>query len=127
MSNHRILPFPIFGEPPEEILALAEEQMVILERRFPDYKYTLYKSSGGCSISVETAAPQSWLDPGSTVLEASFSSSRVNITLFGDVKLERQTKITEVVQRTVVDYADPKFTENVLSNILASYAGKHNV
>ena len=48
----------------EEVQALAEHQIEILKRRFPNYKYTLYvgpardgSSSSGYSVSVEKIVP----------------------------------------------------------------------
>ena len=81
---------------PEELVALAEHHRDILKRKFPSYEYILFKSSTGCSISVAT------VPTGLVILEASFLLSCVHIApSFGD--------------HTFINYADPKFTDDILA------------
>ena len=92
--------------PPEEILALAEHHKQILERKFPNYVYLLVDWPDGlCYVDVEV------YDHSRALLVASFSTSCVHITR-GDPDLVFSN------DETVFDYADPRFTENTLSDIL---------
>ena len=90
----------------EEILDLAKHQLEILERRFPEYKYILYKSKG-CWVAVETGE-------NIEILMVSFFHSHIRIAPFSFVQLH------EHLHRDPfnLDYADPKFTDDFLSDIL---------
>ena len=94
---------------PEEAIILAEHHKEILKRKFPNYKVYLHKSSTGCSIYV-TTAPKAIGTVGTTILEASFVSSSVAIS--------RYLADSSFVDAIVLDYADPKFTDDTLIDML---------
>ena len=84
----------------EEVWLLAKHQRDILERRFPHYKCILHKSLSECWISVETDVIM--------ILSASFTDSSILISL----PALPPSHIKEV------NYADPRFTENILSDVV---------
>ena len=104
------------------ILALAYHHRMIIMRKVPDYLCILHRSSSGVRLSV-TVGTQRRRQPAYhdvpnamsvTVLEVFFSSSSVQITF-------DRNNVGRVYN---VDYADPKFTDDFLSDMLE---GKHNV
>ena len=96
------------GHTPKEILALAEHQLGILKRRFPNYEHVLYKH-GICWISVSDKG-------GSIILAISFYSSSIEIiSSFGD-----EETIT-IEEDFVLDYADPRFTDDTISDKLKEW------
>ena len=78
---------------------LAEHHREILERRFPNYDHSI-KAHSSLWIFVRTK------HRGTTILETAFlSSSIVVLTFF-------------MGHDIALDYADPKFTDDTLSDIL---------
>ena len=103
MPNHQL------GNPPNEILVLAEHHLQILKLRFPNYDYSLHKQSKGCSIFVTTISK--FLGVGSAILEAFFQFSHVHIR-------RNHTGKQAPYDVTVVNYADPRFTDDFIGDIL---------
>ena len=97
---------------PEEVSLLAEHHKAILESRFPDYDYEYldHPYRNDCMQLVVS-------DDGITVLTASFSSNSIH------TRLNRGRRIIYGILDTGhdsidIDYADPQFTENMLSDML---------
>ena len=103
----------MIGEPysnhaPEEIAALAEHQKEILKRRFPNYEHALAACNDG---------PYCWLDvcDGTiTILVATFFSDRIRISS----RFEEDGWCGAILY---VDYADPRFTDDTISDIVEEY------
>ena len=104
----------------KEILLIAEQQKEVLERKFPSYKHLIYLIPD-CHLRVEhpngtrLAAPHN-IDSARVILVASFSSSSIEIA-YNSSKPPWFWSIK-------VNYADPKFTENTLSDILYDIEGR---
>ena len=111
-----------YGLVSKEVVALAQHQLEILECRFPNYHYILYEWPfywsrieifGGNRPSV-----------ASMVLVVSFTPRSIKIaappfkvlTLIHDPRRRYHNLAEEI------NYADPRFTENTLSDILERLA-----
>ena len=83
------------------IRALAEHHMRILERKFPNYSHSLHERPLDYLLHVEDE------EKNATILDVSFLSDCAQIKtpiIFGSIDI-------------VLYYADPKFTDNILSEI----------
>ena len=98
----------------KDIWALAKHHLKILKRKFPSYiisisilEPTLQTALGGYPpfISVETDGPC-----GETILSAVFHPSSVTIT--------------SIAMEETIDYADPRFTDDFLSEIVGKFEHK---
>ena len=94
-----------------EIVILARHQLEILERRFPNYEHSIHVlESPNCLIV------SSYKDYLFHIL---FYPSSVGITLsIGD-------KYDDIGEDVVLDYADPKFTDDAISDIIEEWEAKH--
>ena len=102
--------YTISDGPPEEMRVLAKHHKQILERKFQNYACLLVDWPDGlCYIDVEV------YDGSRLLLVASFASSRVHITRGNRGQLFAPDLSADDI---IFDYADPRFTENTLSDIL---------
>ena len=88
---------------PKEIVALVEHHLVIIKRRFPDYKCETYEWPEHYWLRVEISNGKNVL------LVASFTSSSINIAT-------AEAPGPDFAE--VIDYADPRFTDNVIIDTL---------
>lgn len=111
----------------KEIWILAEHHYDILMRKFPDYAYVLHEDDTYLPAKVT----EWWLqlvvsERGTTLLIASFSSSFVKVELSPFKEMTMSTKYGSGIifanRIEVIEYADPKFTDNVLTNMLERLA-----
>ena len=92
----------------EEILDLAKHHKRILERKFPTYTCDLSESSGH-------DGPRSFLR-----VESNISPDDVTLmVLFSSRSIQIFSSISD--QDETIDYADPRFTDDILSNKLEEY------
>ena len=99
------------GVVPEERVALAKHQMEILERRFPNHDCQLYAlGSPMCYIFGNNKNY-----PNPYLFQISFRSSSVEILLsIGD-------EDKEIEERTILDYADPRFTDDIIPDMIKEW------
>ena len=93
---------------PNEISLLAKQQLEILMHRFPDYDYQIL-AFGKSDIRIAVTAR------GYTILFVSFSDRAILIRV-APVHLPNWNKI--------IDYVDPEFTDDMLSDMLLKLVGK---
>ena len=89
---------------PKEIVTLAEHQLEILDRRFPNNKHTLYKHGWACWISVRDNAP--------TIIWVSFCSNFIEIVW---------SYVDKEAISIILNYADPNFTDDAISDIIKEW------
>ena len=95
----------------KEIWALANHQLDMLGYRFPHYDCILYESA-------VSTWPDFWLyievhNGYRTVLKASFSADSVRIAPYSEDDID-------------LNYADPEFTDNVISYVLEEWEVEHD-
>ena len=107
MSKHTSLNAIVMMYATGEIVILARHQLEILERRFPNYEHSIHilESSDNCMI---VSSYKNYL------LQISFYPSSIEIlSTFGDE------------EAIVLDYADPKFTDDTISDKLKEWEVGH--
>ena len=87
----------------QEVLDLAKHHLRILERKFPNYGYALYESGSSIRLQVSDGS----MFETSTLLVAFFSSSSISIS---------NHLLIHAIEE--ISYADPKFTDDLLSDKL---------
>ena len=101
---------------PKEIIVLAKHQRMILEHRFPNYEHFLYERASPCLMNVGN-------DSCSTILQITFYPDRISI--ISSFKDEDEENTINIEGLTIVKYADPKFTDDTISDILKEWEVKH--
>ena len=96
-----------------EIVALAEHQLEILKRRLPNYGHSIHVlGSHGLIIT----SSKNYL------FQISFRSRSVEILLsIGDGEETSDTTDESII----LDYADPKFTDDAISDIIEEWEAGH--
>ena len=101
-----------FNETTKEAFLLAEQQLEVLERRFPNYEHSMHGAFGCCWIRVDG-------HPGlGVILVADFLCDHVKIGTASHQDDSSWSDRFTFLLPIVVHYADPGFTKNTLSDIL---------
>ena len=103
---------------PKEVWVIAEHQKEMLKRRFPSYECRIYEWPNGW-LRFEV-----WNKGNIAMLVAVFSSSRVRIMIPPFIQRDKYLLpnfckgYADNEWAEVVHYADPKFTDDALSDML---------
>ena len=89
--------------------ALARHHKEILEHRFPHFNYAFYESA---TVAVPFCLHIEVHNGYRTVLKASFSADSVRIAPYSEDDID-------------LNYADPEFTDNVISYVLEEWEVEH--
>ena len=92
----------------KEIVILAQHQLEILDRRFPNNKHTLYTHGLDCCITVRDTAPK--------IIAISFRSNFIEIVW---------SYVDKEAISIILDYADPKFTDDTISDMIKEWEVGH--
>ena len=103
---------------PEEIAALAQHQLEILERRFPNHKHSIQGlGSNNCCLIVANNNKY-------CLLQISFRSNSIEIlpsfaSLLDNLADHLDGRPRNMLEDVIIlDYADPRFTDDTISDII---------